>query len=530
MTATKYWDGSQWVTVAGAPGPPGGSRFVTIVGDGAASAFTIIHGFATRDVLVTAYRNTAPFDEVELDVERTDVNTVTIRTLPYVPALGELTVVVATSGMSAALAVAMDPWHTVGAAGEPAFGAGWSQFAAEEIVGFRKLPDGRVKLKGLANAPAPTSTAFTLPVGYRPLKTWRFTVPNSNGISLIMVLSDGTVQSYNLGAPYTALAGWLDFSDVEFDTETVTQSAVVGAQPMEGWHIVGAAGEPVFTGGFVALDAPRAPRFRKYPDGTVRLAGSAKTGASGSGIFTLPVGFRPPGGDQYFIVLASGGTGYIQVVASTGNVIAFNLTGNVTTQVELNGVEFDTESVAAYASGFMGPPLVTALPANPVDGQECHFLADATNGVVWRLRYRAAAPGSYKWECVGGSPLHANVSADETFTADGAYRDVATLGPDVTVPLAGDYTYEFAAMAYNGTAGPGSIWIGLVLGAGASPATPHEAVGNYPSSAYRIAFAWHQRMTGLTAGQLLRLRYAMSGGGTAHATSRRVMVTPIRVG
>jgi hypothetical protein len=36
------------------------------------------------------------------------------------------------------------------------------------------------------------------------------------------------------------------------------------------------------------------------------------------------------------------------------------------------------------------PSLVTALPATPVDGQECHFVADATNGVVWHMKYRAA--------------------------------------------------------------------------------------------------------------------------------------------
>jgi hypothetical protein len=46
-------------------------------------------------------------------------------------------------------------------------------------------------------------------------------------------------------------------------------------------------------------------------------------------------------------------------------------------------------------------PVLTALPASPVDGQEIYFQADAgPPAVVWHLRRRAS-----KWEFVGGPPI-----------------------------------------------------------------------------------------------------------------------------
>lgn len=49
------------------------------VGDGTATAITITHSFGTRDVVVQVYRNSTPWDTVEVDVERPDVNSVTLR-------------------------------------------------------------------------------------------------------------------------------------------------------------------------------------------------------------------------------------------------------------------------------------------------------------------------------------------------------------------------------------------------------------------------------------------------------------------
>jgi hypothetical protein len=47
---------------------------------GSATSWAITHNFGTQNVMVQVYSNTSPFDTVNVTVERTDVNTVTIKT------------------------------------------------------------------------------------------------------------------------------------------------------------------------------------------------------------------------------------------------------------------------------------------------------------------------------------------------------------------------------------------------------------------------------------------------------------------
>lgn len=49
------------------------------IGDGVATAFVITHNLNTRGVAVTVYRATTPWDEISTTVEKTSVNTVTVR-------------------------------------------------------------------------------------------------------------------------------------------------------------------------------------------------------------------------------------------------------------------------------------------------------------------------------------------------------------------------------------------------------------------------------------------------------------------
>ncbi len=89
-------------------------------------------------------------------------------------------------------------------------------------------------------------------------------------------------------------------------------------------------------------------------------------------------------------------------------------------------------------------PLVVSAttwpPLNPVDGQEVYYIADATNGVVWRFRYRAASGSSYKWEFVGGSPLATNDNGTEGSTTNFALTEPDT-ACRITLPSAfgGDF-------------------------------------------------------------------------------------------
>lgn len=74
-----------------------------------------------------------------------------------------------------------DAWHAVGGSGEPAFGSGWSNSAADitgddpgtrPVAAFRKIP-GAVVLRGIV-AGTYGVPIFTLPVEYRPSATHIF--------------------------------------------------------------------------------------------------------------------------------------------------------------------------------------------------------------------------------------------------------------------------------------------------------------------------------------------------------------------
>lgn len=87
-------------------------------------------------------------------------------------------------------------------------------------------------------------------------------------------------------------------------------------------------------------------------------------------------------------------------------------------------------------AGQNGPAArVTALPSNPWDGMEVNFVVSASAGIEWRLVYRAAASGSYKWEVIGGPPLIA--WAEPGGTVAGSVADLS-----LAIPLAGDYIVD----------------------------------------------------------------------------------------
>lgn len=54
-------------------------KFAAQFGDGSALAYVITHNLGTTDVTVSVYRNSGAADEVEVDVEHTSTNTITLR-------------------------------------------------------------------------------------------------------------------------------------------------------------------------------------------------------------------------------------------------------------------------------------------------------------------------------------------------------------------------------------------------------------------------------------------------------------------
>lgn len=62
-----------------------------------------------------------------------------------------------------------EPWHVVGANGEPAFTNNWvNHGGGYATVAFMRTPDGLVLLRGIIDPGSANTAAFTLPAGYRP--------------------------------------------------------------------------------------------------------------------------------------------------------------------------------------------------------------------------------------------------------------------------------------------------------------------------------------------------------------------------
>jgi hypothetical protein len=118
----------------------------------------------------------------------------------------------------------MDTWHTVGNSGEPAFQNSWTHYGAPfPQAGFRKFPDGKVKLRGLVKGGAVGTYVFTLPVGYRPPTQPIFACDSNSGIhARVDVYSTGEVL---VSATSTGAPGYLSLANIEFDTESITNMA-----------------------------------------------------------------------------------------------------------------------------------------------------------------------------------------------------------------------------------------------------------------------------------------------------------------
>jgi len=300
---------------------------------------------------------------------------------------------------------------------------------------------------------------------------------------------------------------------------------VVGPGPviaLDAWHLIGAAGEPAFQSSWIHYSGYGAAGFRKDPTGRVALKGLIQSGTINATIFTLPAGYRPPK-EMLFAPSNNQNSTTDLRVKPDGTVV---LASGTNSWLSLDGIEFDTESVlslpGAPAAG--APPLVTALPSSPppVDGQECYFLADAANGVIWRLRYRAGSSSPYKWELVGGQRLYAVNNAGANITSATFADPPGITPPSITVPLAGDYDIYQAAQLQA----PGSQFIVAAVKVGAAAAVDDDgiittAAQDYPSR--------NQRKTGIAAATVIKHQYRVSGG-TGGILRCELAVMPVRVG
>ena len=194
---------------------------------------------------------------------------------------------------------------------------------------------------------------------------------------------------------------------------------------------------------------------------------------------------------------------------------------------DTGALTWDTGTAWKLVGGASGatPPLVSSLPASPTDGQEVYFLADATRGIVWHLRYRSASASAYKWECVGGPPLQATSSTTETTTST-AYVDVSS-GPTVTPPLAGEYDVQLN-MAFRHSLNGGLANYTVRFNntdQGAVAIVGQPVLANNTSTPTGLP-----SVLACPAAPMTSRMCTGNTGGTATFSLRRITADPIRVG
>lgn len=280
-------------------------------------------------------------------------------------------------------------------------------------------------------------------------------------------------------------------------------------------------------------DATAQPCYRVYNDGTVNLTVTTadatnpridrvvaevldSTFSGASNLWRLRVIAGTPAGSPSAPALPSNAISLATISVPAGD-------------TTIGSAQITDTRPRAQLGASLGPTVVTSLPSNPYDGQEIEYVADSTNGVVWRFRYRAASGSSYKWEFVGGRPLYSEVTTTES-TTSGSYAALATAGPSVALPFAGDYDVTIGCRSFCTTASVDTYMSYDIGGTGAVDADSlvhHTGPGGTFSSA-SSGFVRTRRKTGLTA-VTLTSKYKTSGG-TAYWLNRYMSVAPVRIG
>jgi hypothetical protein len=163
----------------------------------------------------------------------------------------------------------------------------------------------------------------------------------------------------------------------------------------------------------------------------------------------------------------------------------------------------------------------------PVDGMEVDLIADTANGVIWRMRYRAASLSAYKWEFMGGSYVSSEVATLQG-TASAAYADLATVGPTITVPRAGEYEISFGAKCI-GTTFAWRNHVAPKLGAAAAADADELVFGGPAAAVAGDASVTRAIRRTLAANDVVKLQYRQDGGNSLNFSNRWMQIRPVRI-
>lgn len=216
------------------------------------------------------------------------------------------------------------------------------------------------------------------------------------------------------------------------------------------------------------------------------------------------------------------------------SVISGVVNGDNLILTQFNGTTINAGNVRGPI-GPIGPAyadklIVTALPASPVNGQECFYLADSGNGIVWHLKFRSGSASAHKWEYVGGPPTSAASTGGSGIISSSTIA-VLTNTPQISIPLPGVYDIELYIDIQSHI--PGGNDIRVYFARSTASTTPLAGgsfitlVGTYSGGSIQK----RNRITGLAAGNVIQLGYASTGGTAFNQIDSGILrATPVRVG
>lgn len=168
------------------------------------------------------------------------------------------------------------------------------------------------------------------------------------------------------------------------------------------------------------------------------------------------------------------------------------------------------------------PGVSNTVPSSPVNGQLWIYRG---SGFAWQFMYNANSASSLKWEFIGGGALTAAVATSES-TSSTTYAALATAGPSVALPFAGDYEIIIGCTASNSASGSSDCVMSYDIGAtGAVDADSVKSVAGTST----VTMERTASKTGLSA-VTLTTKYKTVSGGTATFANRYISVRPTRVG
>jgi len=183
------------------------------------------------------------------------------------------------------------------------------------------------------------------------------------------------------------------------------------------------------------------------------------------------------------------------------------------------------------------PQMVTSISGISFDGQEI-LLTDSLTAptYTWQLKYNAASTNTNKWEYIGGTPAFVAVEASEAWSGTvGTPTDLATVGPQFTVPRSGDYMVELWCRV---DAGAQTGWdcasMHLVDNNNAGTSPTIQCLGNVYLSPTTVPYVALNAagIVPVVSGHVLKAKYmilAQDAAGSINFAQRRMRITPVRL-